>query len=620
MRKKIYAFISLMMILMLAACSSTDFKIPIDIGELNDKLNIDTIQEQVDNPEVGQLLSEYMSDQEIEIRYFVLNPYYTCLDELTDGNVLHLMYNTKIVAYWGENKFPYPHDEVAIIQTPFNYYNVYVTAAEAVEIIEGCEIEDITTIPSDLTTFFAEYATAIVEDGIVYAPESSYYPGYYEDQGNYGDQGYYGDQGNYEGDGYWEPTQTPESEKDQQSQAIATVLTVGKKLEQQIDIESYNRVAKEIEDTFDYDRELKGILPFEIYTVDIDSKLYHLPSINDYFTAMVPASFVTGELGSIMVVKMDNADTFDLIVRMPYKMYDGDCRYSDLGNYTVVATNLTKEEVEQMVDCNQKLYPEYAYLAESYIYGDEFNEYLEYANKDINGLTREELIDKLGYKCSTGIPGKVNPRVIEYMLTLSAEPDQVDFEVDELIDASGFEDCNDENMIWLLSIINDQIGGNLLEKGDIWTKEQVYDMLGVESLPITDMVAIVDQEEVMYCIVARIHNETAEIEKENAPYVNHTFFEYIKRQQETITDSERNAKAFSIGAYTAGPYVWIISLSDIQGITDYMEAYWYHYDEYKVIENRIHFFFDYLKITHDADKMYGFDTSNNHWNHITSLD
>ena len=66
--------------------------------------------------------------------------------------------------------------------------------------------------------------------------------------------------------------------------------------------------------------------------------------------------------------------------------------------------------------------------------------------------------------------------------------------------------------------------------------------------------------------------------------------------------------------------MWIISLSDIQGITDYMEAYWYHYDEYKVIENRIHFFFDYLKITHDADKMYGFDTSNNHWNHITSLE
>lgn len=124
----------------------------------------------------------------------------------------------------------------------------------------------------------------------------------------------------------------------------------------------------------------------------------------------------------------------------------------------------------------------------------------------------------------------------------------------------------------------------------------------------------------MYCIVARVHNETAEIERENAPYVNHTFYLYIDGQIQTVEDVERHAKAFSTGAYSAGPYVWLISLGDIQGFTNGQEAYDYHYGEYKVLENRFNYFFDYLKMTSDEDELLGLGTSNNYWNHITSLE
>ena len=138
------------------------------------------------------------------------------------------------------------------------------------------------------------------------------------------------------------------------------VLEAGKRLEELIDLTAYNEILPEIEAADDYFRELKDILPFEIYTVEHDYGLCNLENMDGTSKTVLSGS-IPGEIDSVMVIKMDQASTYAILLRVPYEKNDyyGSCFFKDLGNYKVLACDLTKERVEKMVVPEQMIAQEY---------------------------------------------------------------------------------------------------------------------------------------------------------------------------------------------------------------------------------------------------------------------
>lgn len=261
---------------------------------------------------IGQTLNEYMSSQVNAPKYYVVNPYDTYLEELTEYTMEYLLQNKIVLVYSGEYPMVVPGDEIAVVRTYFEDYVLgYTSIEEVIETINGYNVSAITTLPDagNLMEFVNEYS------GVNNITERSH------------------------------------------------ALEDGKRLEEQIDLTAYNEILGELEATDDYRRELKDILPFEIYTVEHDIGLCNRDSV-DGITKTVMSGAIPGEIYSVMIIKMDNASTYDILFRLPYEQNNAfySCFFKDLGNYVVIASDITKAEVERMVNTDQRLYLQYEYL------------------------------------------------------------------------------------------------------------------------------------------------------------------------------------------------------------------------------------------------------------------
>lgn len=137
---------------------------------------------------------------------------------------------------------------------------------------------------------------------------------------------------------------------------------IGKTLGELMDLTAYKEECNTLDVYKDSARELSDVFPFEIY------EFYNGELSNFYAdgseTKTVKAASIEGTYGSVMVIKMDGTNTYDLLLRVPYEpdnLYNS-CSYKDLGNYIVLAKGLNEEEVERMVIPGDYLASEYTHL------------------------------------------------------------------------------------------------------------------------------------------------------------------------------------------------------------------------------------------------------------------
>ena len=166
----------------------------------------------------GQTPNDYMATQSNQPRYFVLNPYENYCEELTEYTIEYLLETKIVLVYLGEYPIPIPGDEVAIVPTYFEVGTLsYKSLEEVIETINNYNISEIISMPNEegLKELANKYSTKDVKTSL-------------------------------------------------------TSLEMGRTLGEQIDLTAYNEIVEELEETSDYTRELKDILPFEIYSVEYD--------------------------------------------------------------------------------------------------------------------------------------------------------------------------------------------------------------------------------------------------------------------------------------------------------------------------------------------------------------
>lgn len=273
MRKKFSIFFSLgMMIFALSACNSADHSASGDAGNHNTEVHSDTDSantdadtdtppEQVADSRVEQTLAEYIAAQNKTPRYFIVNPYYMCLDELSSYNILQLSQNNVVIAYFGDQMIPYPGEKVAILQT-FLGEDIYSTSLEEIiEDLKSSYISQTIELPLEIDTIISEFAPA-------------------------------------------EEIET------------ASTFVVGKKLESLIDISQYNSSITMLGYTDKPEYLIK--LPFNIYKNTTEAGLWSAYG-EEKFSKCNYLRSIPGNTNTVMIVKMDSASTYDLILRFPYK-------------------------------------------------------------------------------------------------------------------------------------------------------------------------------------------------------------------------------------------------------------------------------------------------------------
>lgn len=311
MQKRFLIFILFgMMVFLWAACGTANNMISEDA--INGNTSADTMTEQVAvDSGVGKTLNEYLTGRNASPRYFVVNPYYSCLDELGSYNLEHLLKNSVVIVYFGENQIPFPGEEVVIIPTSFEQDIYMKTLEEVLEVIRDYEIAQIMELPYGVESLVNNYA--------------------------------------------------PEKEAEPVS-----ILREKRRLEALIDMSSYNATVYTEGVANNLDHEIINELPFEVYK---NTEEYGLCNTNDsgHYVHMIPLRSIVGKAGTVMIVKMDNVNKYDLLLRVPYEESGSAdyCYPHDLGNYRVLETNLSKEEIEKMVNPDETLKPEYHYLIEA---------------------------------------------------------------------------------------------------------------------------------------------------------------------------------------------------------------------------------------------------------------
>lgn len=317
MQKRLYVLILLSItILILGACTSASGNRSNEIDDASSSVNITPEQGLIDSKNDKILgeemnLTEYMSGQNKSPRYFIVNPYYSCLDELGTYNLEQLSMNNVVVVYFGENQIPFPGDEVVMIPTFFEQ-NIYEkTLEEVIETINAYKIGEITELPYGVESIVNSYAPA-------------------------------------------------------KEVEMASNLKVKRKLEDLIDMGTYRATifTEGVASNMDY--ELINELPFEVYKNTEGNGLCNTND-SDHYVHMIPLRAIVGKTGTVMVVKMDNVNTYDLLLRVPNEESGSAdyCYPADLGSYRVLVKNLTKEQVEKVVNTDETLKPEYHYLIEA---------------------------------------------------------------------------------------------------------------------------------------------------------------------------------------------------------------------------------------------------------------
>lgn len=88
---------------------------------------------------------------------------------------------------------------------------------------------------------------------------------------------------------------------------------IGKTLGEVMDLTEYMKVAITLDAKNDNERELKDVLPFGIYEI-VDGKLSN-PCADDSDAKSVKADELKAMHGTLMIIKMDDADTYELVKR-----------------------------------------------------------------------------------------------------------------------------------------------------------------------------------------------------------------------------------------------------------------------------------------------------------------
>ena len=184
--------------------------------------------------------------------------------------------------------------------------------------------------------------------------------------------------------------------------------------------------------------------------------------------------------------------------------------------------------------------------------------------------------------------------IIDILIADGYPAEHMNFSYKEWIDASNFPNnmCTDTGLLWVLSLINDEIGGDLLDCGKILSEKALLKELNVQILPHTDIVGIINHETHTYCIIARVHNETDIIERTNVATTVDVFSNY-----QIPSSSGDSTSTESMSVYAVGPYVWMLSLGDTQKIQD-----------------RFYYLFDYLYELSHINQDAGHTSYDNYWN------
>lgn len=273
-----------------------------------DKANANILADtEVSKGGIGMTLTDYMPDKSKFPRYFVYDPDKDMMTMLTTLNTAYILKSQFIVAYFGEEFELEPGFEVVIVPTCFGDTEEELDYFKMVAGINDSMIGDITTFTGDVKTFVKQYSNVV------------------------------------------------EVKKD-----FTNDFVVGKRVEEVIDLTAYYDILEELEATNDYYRELKDILPFEAYCGDYEGKIMHYSNEGDSSKSII-AGCIPGSLDSVMVVKMDGSDTYDVLVKIPYDLEDSGywCTFKDLGNYRVIASDMTQEEVEEILNYDTVLKYEY---------------------------------------------------------------------------------------------------------------------------------------------------------------------------------------------------------------------------------------------------------------------
>lgn len=188
----------------------------------------------------------------------------------------------------------------------------------------------------------------------------------------------------------------------------------------------------------------------------------------------------------------------------------------------------------------------------------------------------------------------VSQDVIDIMLEMGYPADTFDFSYDQWIDASHFPDniCTDIGILWALSIINDEIGGTLLNQCSILNQKEILQEMDVTSLPYSDMAAIMNPYTSKYCFIAKVHNQTGTIERENVTTILSAFSDYNYTVHSRSEKENKKLGAMSI--FSSGPYVWMFYFDEIQGVEDSSESFSPPNDKYLTLQTRIDSLFSYL--------------------------
>ena len=491
---------------------------------------------------------------------------------------------------------------------------------------------------------------------------------------------------------------TDGTESDTETSVKPNTLVVGMRIGDAFDLTAYNELLDELTSGNEILMDLKDVLPFETYIIVPEHGLvntYEHYYEEEYGQSQysIMSDSILGFRYSVMIVKMNDSDTYALLIRDSYTSGTRDCTYNDLSCYQIVAIDLTKEDVETMILPNSD-YIQDEYLEEImkqyriaskeidmlseyvstqsgnaryFIYNNETYDleelhegnlallldlnrvYVYFGNspipmphetiihvdtnfdENIESLSLSELIEEIqsyaidipereeikedGFS-SFDMPPVASQDLIDELIEIGYPSDMFDFSYKEWIDASNFPDnmCTDVGLLWVLSLINDEIGGDLLSRGKILTEAEVLKELNVGALPHTDMVGIINHDTANYCIIMRVHNETSIIEKTNVQSTFETLSTYRDTLQLSETESEESARRGVINTYAVGPYVWIMSLGENQGIDDYWDAVNYHAQEYNKICNRFYYLFDYLRALSIKNQDAGYSSSDNYWN------
>lgn len=267
----------------------------------------ETTQELDINNIVGQTLGEYASALKKTPRYFLANYQDGCMDEVTELSLDALLQQKAIFVYVGENKIPCLGDKMLVIQIDFDDSIREMTFEDVINTINGYKIAGVMDLPENLAANNSQQIT------------------------------------------------------------FANRFELEKAVAELFDLTEYEAILGELEATKDDARELKDILPFEIYSVEPGYGLCNLGNM-DGTSKTVLAGSIPGELDSVMVVKMDDASTYAILLRFPYEANESGnyCSYKDLGNFRVIATDLKKEDVEMMVSTEEKLNEGYDYLIQDF--------------------------------------------------------------------------------------------------------------------------------------------------------------------------------------------------------------------------------------------------------------